>query len=91
MSKYLSFKHRLKLKKTNTQAQAEGWYPQNYVKTFVTKISTDTKKNYCPNLSNQKINFGGPHFGGCQGQWPQNLSGDKIAFAAQQLCTTIRF
>ena len=39
----------------------------------------------------QKIDFLGPHFGGFPGELPQKISGEKIAFATQQLYTKIRF
>ena len=39
----------------------------------------------------QKIDFLGSHFGGFPGELPQKISGEKIAFAAQQLYTKIRF
>ena len=39
----------------------------------------------------QKINFLGPHFGGLPGGVAQNMSGEKIALAAHQLYTKIRF
>ena len=35
--------------------------------------------------------FLGPHFGGVPVELPQKISGEKIAFAAQQLYTKIRF
>ena len=35
--------------------------------------------------------FLGPHFGGFPVELPQKISGVKIAFAAQQLYTKIRF
>ena len=37
------------------------------------------------------MDFLGPHFGGLPVELPQEISGEKIAFAAQQLNTKIRF
>ena len=37
----------------------------------------------------KNISFLGPHFGGVLGEKPQKFSGDKIAFAAQQIYTKI--
>ena len=37
------------------------------------------------------MDFLGPHFGGFPVELPQKISGEKIAFAAQQLYTKIRF
>ena len=37
------------------------------------------------------MDFGGPHFGWVPGGVAQKISGEKIAFAAQQLYTKIRF
>ena len=42
-------------------------------------------------LAVQKIDFLGPHFGGFPVKLPKKISGEKIAFAAQQLYTKIRF
>ena len=39
----------------------------------------------------QKIEFLGPHFGGVPGGVAQKISRERIAFAAQQLYTKIRF
>ena len=39
----------------------------------------------------QKIDFLEPHFGGFPVELPQKTSGEKIAFAAQQLYRKIRF
>ena len=45
--------------------------PPNYVKIFVSQISTDIKKNWHPSLSRSKIWF----FGGSPGGWyPQTMS-----------------
>ena len=55
------------------------------------------KKTSTPSLSGfhfvnfQKIQFWGPILGGLPGEWPQNISGDKIAFATQALYKKIRF
>ena len=37
------------------------------------------------------MDFLGPHFGGSPVELPQKISGEKIAFAAQQLYTKIKF
>ena len=37
------------------------------------------------------MNFWGPHFGGFPVELPQKILGEKIAFAAQQLYTKIKF
>ena len=37
------------------------------------------------------MGFLGPHFGGIPGGVAQKISGEKIAFAAQQIYTKIRF
>ena len=39
----------------------------------------------------QKMDFWGPILGGFPVELPQKILGEKIAFAAQQLCTKIRF
>ena len=39
----------------------------------------------------EKRIFGGPHFGEFLVELPQQISGEKIAFAAQQLYTKLRF
>ena len=39
----------------------------------------------------QKIDSLGPHFGGLPVELPQKISGEKVAFAAQQLYIKIRF
>ena len=39
----------------------------------------------------QKIDFFGPNFGGVPGGIAKKISGEKIAFAAQQLYTKSRF
>ena len=39
----------------------------------------------------KKMVFLGPHFGGFPVELPQKISGEKIAFAAQQHYTKIRF
>ena len=36
------------------------------------------------------MDFGGPRFGGFPVELPQKISGEKIAFAAQQLYTKIK-
>ena len=42
-------------------------------------------------LSRSKNGFFGPHFEGVTGEVAQKISGEKIAFAAQQLYTKIGF
>ena len=63
----------------------------NFVKIFVSYISTDIIKTAALALAVQKIDFSGAHFGGFLRERPQKISGDKTAFAAQQLYTKIRF
>ena len=49
------------------------------------------KKSSTLALAAQKVEFWGPHFGGFPVELPQKISGEKIAFEAQQLYTKIRF
>ena len=42
-------------------------------------------------LAVQKMDFLGTRFGGFSVELPQKISGEKIAFAAQQLYSKIRF
>ena len=44
-----------------------GVVPPNYVKIFVSQISSDIQKNWHPSLSRSKNCFLGPHFGGVPG------------------------
>ena len=69
-----------------------GVVPPNYVKIFVSQISTDIKKNWHPSLSRSKNwFFGAPFWGGSRGSCPKKISGDTIAYVPQQLHTKIRF
>ena len=54
-------------------------------------MSTDIKKTGTLAWAVQKIDFLGPHLGGFPVELPQKISGEIIAFAAQQLYTKIRF
>ena len=77
MSKYLSLNHLLisktlapKIKSFNNWVSGGGGggvseevVPPNHFKMFVSKISTDSKKQWHLSLSHSKKNFGGGKFG----------------------------
>ena len=107
MSKYFSLKYLLISKKNGTLGYMVkkicfwggpfggvpgGVVPPNYVKIFVSQISTDIQKNWHPSLSRSKNwFFGAPFWGGSRGSCPKKISGDTIAYVPQQLHTKIRF
>ena len=106
MSKYFSLKYLLISKKNGTLGYMVkkfvfggsiwgvpgGVVPPNYVKIFVSQISTDIQKNWHPSLSRSKNwFFGAPFWGGSRGSCPKRISGDTIAYVPQQLHTKIRF
>ena len=107
MSKYFSLKYLLISKKNGTLGYMvkkicfwgspfgggpRGSGTPNYVKIFVSQISTDIQKNWHPSLSRSKNwFFGAPFWGGSRGSCPKKISGDTIAYVPQQLHTKIRF
>ena len=102
MSKYFSVKYPLISKNTGTLSQAvqkfDFWgafggvrYPQIMSKILSVKYLLISNKTEALAWSVQKIDFLVPRFGGVPKGVTQNISGDKIAFAAQQLCTKIKF
>ena len=68
------------------------WHPQTMSKYLSVEYRLISKKTSTLAWAVQKIDFLGPHFGGIPGGVAQkNFERGKIAFAAQQLYTKIRF
>ena len=102
MSKYLSVKYLLISKQTGTLAWAvekidfwgvpEVWHPQTMSNICLLNIYWYQKiSSTLASLSCSNIWFFLAPFWGFPVELPQNISGDEIAFAAQQLYTKIRF